>query len=577
MQNQISRGFSYISWWCLLACYLLSCPATFSGKLDSSFPEIMKSDFGDSIAIPFEPLRVVYPDKGKFSEKRCVVWLRIFIGAKGVVASAEVISCSTPDYGFEKAAIRAVEYTRFGAKWDGPYPVDYVGYYPVSYTDPYLQRGPWPEFRTKYVGVGLDAPLLDPVKMGNMEYPKIALGRLIEADVYLKVLIDQKGKPKNIKALYSTVKDMGFEKAAAKVIKGSVFQIKKVSRKKTKYRAYTMVSFRFTDEQIGAAGLPGISDEIMIDEAAEVVYEPAQKVPIHALYAGISDSVWLKALVDSTGRVVTARLYSPSEHIILNDAALSDAKRKQYRSAIRDGKPVSAWIKYPVYYFGRFKQSEKEEITQKKTKNTQWPVYEHADVEHPEVLPKFKHFQRAIYPAQLDRDGVTGRVKIAVLIGVDGEVLEIRVPRSSGNEMLDSAATASVEKIIFEPGLIEDKPVKSWTSWVIDFSPYSKTVISQIREDKIELPEMIYERKPIYPQSTDEDGIEGRVWLRIHVSKDGSVLEAEVYKSSGLKSLDAAALEAAPFHKFKPATKNGEQVSFWFMYLVEFIIGNELD
>lgn len=232
MQNKISRGFSYISWWCLLALYLFSCPAAFSGKLDASFPEIMKSDFGDSIAIPFEPLRVVYPDKEKFSDKRCVVWLRIFIGAKGVVKSAEVISCSTPDYGFEEAAIRAIRNTRFGAKWDGPYPVDYVGYYPVSYTDPYLQKGPWPEFRTKYVGVGLDAPLLDPIMIGKIEYPKIALGRLIEADVYLKVLIDQKGKPKNIKALYATVSDMGFEKAAAKVIKGSVFQIKKVSRKK---------------------------------------------------------------------------------------------------------------------------------------------------------------------------------------------------------------------------------------------------------------------------------------------------------------------------------------------------------
>jgi len=156
-------------------------------------------------------------------------------------------------------------------------------------------------------------------------------------------------------------------------------------------------------------------------------------------------------------------------------------------------------------------------------------------------------------------------------------VLEIRVPRSSGNEFLDSAATTSVEKIIFEPGLIEGKPVKSWTSWIIDFSPYSKTVISQIREDKIELPEMIFEKRPIYPQATYKDGLEGQVWLRIHVSKNGSVLETEVYKSSGIESFDSSALEAAPFHKFKPATKNGEPVSFWFMYLVKFIIGNESD
>ncbi len=48
------------------------------------------------------------------------------------------------------------------------------------------------------------------------------------------------------------------------------------------------------------------------------------------------------------------------------------------------------------------------------------------------------------YPRDALRGGITGRVELELLVGVDGGVLEVRVVRSSGNRQLDNAAREQV-------------------------------------------------------------------------------------------------------------------------------------
>ena len=86
------------------------------------------------------------------------------------------------------------------------------------------------------------------------------------------------------------------------------------------------------------------------------------------------------------------------------------------------------------------------------------------------------------------------------------------------------------------------------------------------------MPEMIHHVQPEYPRMAEQVGLEGRVWIKALVYKDGSVKDAVVYKSSGTPALDEAALAVASLNKFKPAIQNGKPVSIWVTYQVDFVL-----
>ena len=84
------------------------------------------------------------------------------------------------------------------------------------------------------------------------------------------------------------------------------------------------------------------------------------------------------------------------------------------------------------------------------------------------------------------------------------------------------------------------------------------------------LPEMIYEEMPTYPTWAEQAGIEGTVYVRTLVLKDGQVDSAFVEKSSGSKALDDAALKAAYKNRFKPGIRDGCPAASWVTYKVDF-------
>jgi TonB family protein len=85
-------------------------------------------------------------------------------------------------------------------------------------------------------------------------------------------------------------------------------------------------------------------------------------------------------------------------------------------------------------------------------------------------------------------------------------------------------------------------------------------------------PEMIKETQPVYPEEAKKAEIEGDVWVRSLIDKDGNVVKAEVAKPSGTNLLDESALAAATKNKFKPASQDGKPVAIWITYKVSFVL-----
>lgn len=76
------------------------------------------------------------------------------------------------------------------------------------------------------------------------------------------------------------------------------------------------------------------------------------------------------------------------------------------------------------------------------------------------------------YPASSLRIGEEGTVNLAMLIGVDGRVLESKVEKSSGSRALDKAAIQGLSLCKFKPGSVDGTPEKSWAKlqyvWTIN-------------------------------------------------------------------------------------------------------------
>ena len=74
-----------------------------------------------------------------------------------------------------------------------------------------------------------------------------------------------------------------------------------------------------------------------------------------------------------------------------------------------------------------------------------------------------------VYPVDVAKEGVTGRVVLIVDVATDGSVAGAKVERSSGDARLDASALAAVDKWKFRPEIKDGKPVPSQVRVPIDF------------------------------------------------------------------------------------------------------------
>ncbi len=98
---------------------------------------------------------------------------------------------------------------------------------------------------------------------------------------------------------------------------------------------------------------------------------------------------------------------------------------------------------------------------------------------------------------------------------------------------------------------IETAPAKPESAQIV---PYAKV---EVRPNPIHIP------TPHYPELAQRAKIEGQTIVRVLLDTNGSVISAEVWKSSGNTALDESALEAARQAKFTPAKQKEIPVKVW--------------
>jgi protein TonB len=91
-----------------------------------------------------------------------------------------------------------------------------------------------------------------------------------------------------------------------------------------------------------------------------------------------------------------------------------------------------------------------------------------------------------------------------------------------------------------------------------------------------EFPSPLKTVNPEYPEDARVKGVEGTVWLKILVDKEGFVNKAVVAKrTDGSEAMEQAAIDAAKQWTFKPATVKKEPVSIWVAIPFRFKLGDK--
>jgi TonB family protein len=87
-------------------------------------------------------------------------------------------------------------------------------------------------------------------------------------------------------------------------------------------------------------------------------------------------------------------------------------------------------------------------------------------------------------------------------------------------------------------------------------------------------PVCTYRPTPAYPDLARQAGVEGTVTLWIYVRADGTVGDVQLYNSSGVNSLDQAAMLAARDTRWTPARNNNVAVGVWTSLSYNFTLTN---
>jgi protein TonB len=133
---------------------------------------------------------------------------------------------------------------------------------------------------------------------------------------------------------------------------------------------------------------------------------------------------------------------------------------------------------------------------------------------------------------------------------------------------------------IVEPALLEKKrpdlpKVEEVAEEIAQASVASAASRAQMGAEDDELPPaLVSNPAPPYPPEARAAGQQGVVMLRVTVSAAGTVAKLSLYESSGIPTLDQAALTAVPLWRFQPGRRHGVPAEYDVRVPVRFSIRN---
>jgi TonB family protein len=177
---------------------------------------------------------------------------------------------------------------------------------------------------------------------------------------------------------------------------------------------------------------------------------------------------------------------------------------------------------------------------------------------------------KPVYPNEAKLSGIEGSVYLKLLIDENGNVAKAKVERGV-KDILDNSALTAVKKAKFSPAMVNSKPIKVWVVLPISFkldvdkkgAPGNSDEPGMNDFIKVQKPpEMTEAVKPAYPEEAKKNDIDGKVFVKLLIDKEGNPKKAIVIKSDN-EILNQPAIDAAMKSKFTAAINDGQPIAVW--------------
>jgi len=184
-----------------------------------------------------------------------------------------------------------------------------------------------------------------------------------------------------------------------------------------------------------------------------------------------------------------------------------------------------------------------------------------------------------VYPPEAKIQAIEGKVFLKILIDEQGNVIKEKIERGV-NKLLDNSALEAVKSAKFSPALIKDNPLKVWVTIPISFNLNVNESEGEPDMNKFvkaeEMPQMITQVQPQYPDELKKNNIEGKVFVKLLIDKEGNPKKAVVIKSDN-EALNKLSIDAAMESKFTPAKIKNEPLAIWVVVPYRFSLSEAAD
>ena len=284
---------------------------------------------------------------------------------------------------------------------------------------------------------------------------------------------------------------------------------------------------------------------VIPDNYPELVKPVKPVYPNDAILQDIQGKVYVKVTINESGKVESARIaqgISPS----LNKAALTAAKKMEFKPAVLKGKNVKVSIAVPVNFILDPNKKGPEIETNKniiagqalKEKEGDQNIEPDPSVFIPvEKQPERLKIVKPVYPELAKRANITGRVILKVLVSKEGKPIKTLLLKAD-NEIFIEPSKEAAMKTLFSPAIQNRKPIMCWVNIPYVFSlgeedKRDKSIISMILLDDVS-----------FSKASDISlkYLEGRVSLQCFFTVEAALSSWE-YLAKTNTELDKKALE----------------------------------
>lgn len=172
------------------------------------------------------------------------------------------------------------------------------------------------------------------------------------AEVTFRLKMDRAGSILKLELADCTSEDTSFVATARQAVMATRFSPMQMMFPAKDPWLYHTVIFRplRTHDSAAVAGAPDDTAFVPVDVQPEMIHEEAPEYPREAEAAGVTGTVWVKALVNKRGLVDEAKIVRSSGSEALDNSAVNSAYCNKFNPALRDGKPVAFWVTYRIAF-----------------------------------------------------------------------------------------------------------------------------------------------------------------------------------------------------------------------------------